>query len=247
MPIPAAIALFHQLQPDMIVDGAYRGWVAGFHGTTYQGQPVAWDLDLPGHRLALYFLASAWSRSSPWEPPVRQVVALQQAMPETLDPGFWTAEPDLDAVHDRIRDLHHEVEIADDRHPGRTPRLDALHSFRVIAHRFASIEETLHLLRDGALDAHQAFDRLHRIRGTGNRDNAWSIKILLIFRELRCQGWDGIPGAACCVPDQVVRSFYDQHGLHLPTGVLAASARIHADFGDLYDLPPFHAMLNPGG
>lgn len=237
------IAHFKEAYPDLVTSsGTYCGWVSNFHGATYDGQSVGWDLNTPEDRFALYCLASAWSRSGRWEGPVRLALAMSIEDGEFRDPRFWAKE-DAGRLNEALTDLIDRggrlAAIRDARNA--SARIDCAASFKVIGEQFDFIEETVERLRLGMDGPAETVKRLRSVSGTGYGDRTWRIKIPLILRELRCAGWTEIPNSCCCVPDARVTNAYNRLGERLPTDLLRASAQIADDFGDLYDLPPFFA------
>lgn len=229
----------------LLEDGSYRGWVRGFHGATWRGQWAEWDLSDPRYRFGLYCLASAWSRTGRWEGPVRLALAMAAEPDRWLNPDYW-ARIDISGAKNSLYELvtrgEQGVKIPGGRNA--TARTDCAASFTSIAAHFPVIEKILADLNSGRLSAVMAKAKLREIPGTGcDMQHAWDMKIHLIFRELRCAGWSGIPGEVCCVPDARVRKVYDKIiGDSLPVDHFQASRQIYQDFGDLYDLPPFLAL-----
>ena len=224
------------LMPTIVRNEAYEGWVSNFHGAKLAGKPVSWDLSNPKYRFGLYCLASAWSRSSRWEGPVRLVLAMASKADQYLDSTWWRSGCTKNDWQDILARCS-LVEIPEGR--PSTPRIDCIKSFEVISANFDKIEAIVTSLDSGRITPRQAYNDMRKIRGTGFGTRAWRIKIPLIFRELRCQGWSGIPGSCCCVPDVRVIRTYATTGINLPTDVLDASQQIYADFQELYDIPPF--------
>jgi hypothetical protein len=228
----------------LVDNGSYRGWVRDFHGARWRGEPVGWNLRDARCRFGLYCLASAWSRTGKWEGPVRLALAMAGEPERWLDPTLWSHLA-LDEAVQKIHELtglgEREAHIPNGRNA--TARADCAGSFVATGKWFPYIEQTVADLNSGHIDAIEAKMKLRAIRGTGkDSEHAWDMKVHLIFRELRCAGWTGIPGEFCCVPDGRVRAVYKTAlGNSLPIDHSAASQRVYRDFGDLYDLPPFFA------
>lgn len=85
------------------------------------------------------------------------------------------------------------------------------------------------------------YANVRQIKGLGGPNRALDKKLLLIMRELRCQGiFDSIPGELCCVADTKVRRVYEESGWGaLSLDSRKASQQIYQDFGDLYDIAAF--------
>jgi len=227
---------------EYVTDGKYVGWVTRFPNTLYKGQSVRWNLKTAKHRFALYMLASAWSRNGKWEGLVRMAVEMTEgANQDWLDPDYWRSNPkNLEqSFSEMLQAARANVAIENGRNA--TAREDCVDSFISIARRINEIEAALGLAGpNDRFDGKEAYQQMRQFKGTGVGTNAWKIKILLIFRELRCQGFGHFPGCLCCVPDQRVRNYYAANIGALPINDLEASARIYHDFGDLYDLPAFY-------
>ena len=219
-------------------DGTYSGWVTTMHGGTLDGAPVSWDLGRRDHRFGLYLLASTWSRTGRWESGARLAVALNAEPERFLNPRTWV---DADNAGAAFSDLRVIAATRASLPRGRPVaiRSDCQQSFFAVSVNADFIEATVADVRDGRTDTATAFRQLRRITGTAARGNRWNVKIPLIFRELRCQGWSRIAGESCCVPDVRVRATYRELHRPLPVGVLAASRVVYSDFGDLYDIPAF--------
>ena len=221
----------------LAADGTYAGWVSAMHGGTVDGSPVHWDLNRRDRRFGLYLLASAWSRAGRWEGGARAALAMASEPTRFLNPTTWTDDDAAGAFSELQVIAATRVRIPGGR-PARL-RSDCVSSFFAVAVNLDHIETTMADLRSGRMNASAAFRLLRSIKGTAARGNCWNIKLPLIFRELRCQGWREIPGDLCCVPDVRVRRTYRRLGHRLPTDVRAASRIIYRDFGDLYDIPAF--------
>ncbi|MCP3868638.1 MAG: hypothetical protein GY703_11185 [Gammaproteobacteria bacterium] len=237
------IGQFRDNYPNLVrADGSYIGWVSSFHGATYDGQPVSWDLDQSRYRFGLYCLASAWSRSGRWEGPVRLLMAMSMEDGDYLEPTYWAnGNPNRIAEDFEYLVKRGGAAAQIPRARNASARQDCVASFMTIGREFDFIEETVQRLHGGQGDPGETVRRLRSIIGTGFGNRAWRIKIPLILRELRCAGWDGIPGESCCVPDIRVANTYARYGCFLPGDLLMASAKIYEHFGDLFDLPPFFA------
>lgn len=237
--IPTTLSQFaqHPLRPGIVnSDGSYRGWVQTWHGGHLPDHHMhRWNLDEPRFRFGLYALASTWSQSGRWEGPASLLMAASTDPDRFLRPEAWIGP--AGGAFDALTAIALTAELPGNRQ--FTPRHDCLERFRCVAQNFAAIDAVIHRFRDGAMTNVQAWAALRAFPGTGNGANTWKVKIPLIFRELRCHGWATIPGTVCSVPDTRVRETYQAFDAPLPVDVLAASAKIHEDFGDLYDIPAF--------
>jgi hypothetical protein len=230
----------------------YSGWVANFNVPLTDGTVLGLDLKRERDLFLLFVLASAWSRTGPWENAVYFVVWMKLFKKDSpalwLDDGFVQAE--MESAPTSLRQTLEQC-LDPTARKKISFRSDLYFSVRTLASHWHLILEQLRLMQQ--TQCYEDFFRFMRsIEGLGSGQKRMLIKIPLIMRELRCQLYPGIPGEYCCVPDArvylAIKKMRIEHGLFIrlcaPYGgeiqnLLKASAKLYRLFGNLYDLPLF--------
>ena len=207
----------------------YAGWVNA-SGSQGNNLPLKLDLTKEWDVFCLFVLASAWSRTGPWEYAVYFVERLRTTFNNIKNIDIKTLRKDCDSFVQKQDDLKIRKRLAF--------RTDLYPSLEVLRQSWSEVEKKL----DNSGKSGDWVGFVHYIReikGLASSGKRMKIKIPLILRELRCQNvYDNIPGDLCCVPDQRVKDAYQMIG-NFPNDFLKASRRIYEDFGDLYDIPAF--------
>lgn len=223
----------------------YRGWVSDFNIIVDSNRRMRLDLSVEEDLFLLFVLASAWSKTGPWENAAFFTTYLKESKKNKIE--LWL---DDNFLQQEIcsRDVN-AMNIAN-RCNGVTVRKkvsfrrDYYNSIKVLAENWSNIKAKLKMASEQN-DFMIFINYLSTIEGLGAGKNKMRIKIPLILRELRCQGiYDNIPGELCCVPDERVKVSAVKIGIKLPhinsmKSLLKASKIIYDNFGDLYDIPLF--------
>lgn len=247
--------LINKINPN----GSYRGWVSDF-GFTYgdnpaTAQPMQLDLSTDTDLFLLFVLASAWSRTGPWEN-----AAILTAYLKHMRWSNYQAWTDIDTVNGRREEA--QAALLNETFYYTLPtrrkvafRSDTFTSIGVLANHWNDIFRSLIALRGQGLEGPwiDFMNDLRIIEGLGVGTRRMMIKIPLILRELRCGGgdWANIPGRLCCVADaRVIEAAGNISGMPILNpqirhtgnpigGLINASTAIYENFGDLYDIPLF--------
>lgn len=221
----------------------YKGWVADF-GLVDKATNKAIGLNLKnGNDLFLLFvLASAWSKTGPWENAVFFTTYLKFKNSQITD---WL---DKNFVQNEINSREDNAKNIIEATAGIVPRSkvafrkDFYSSVAILAENWEEIKEKMHESAQKS-DWLIFINYISQLKGLGAGNNKMRIKIPLILRELRCQNiYPNIDGKYCCVPDERVKEAYKAIGEKIPQDYLKASEFIYSDFKDLYDIPLFAYM-----
>lgn len=231
----------------------YVGWVSDFHFAFDDGRQMSLNLKSDKDLFLLFVLAVAWSRSGRWENAAYFVAYLKRQNYDVAE--HWTESAFVENLKQKRYKTASELTnycVGIKSRVKISFRVDIYDSIVVLAQHWKEIRSVLS-------ESHQAGDYypfieyMRSIRGLGVKDNRMNMKILLILRELRCQGvYENIPGEFCCVPDERVKNACKELNITLPAitttkGLVRASTILYQCFGDLYDIPPFaYEDLMPG-
>jgi hypothetical protein len=232
--------------------GQYIGWVSNFNVPLRDGTVLRLDLAQENDLFLLFVLATAWSRSGPWENAVYFVTWMKLFKKDS--PLFWLDERlVLEEKLQSNESLQRTMERCLNPSARRkiSFRSDLYASVKVLAYNWARIVDELQLMQKDR-DYKNFFEFMRSIKGLGEGERRMLIKIPLIMRELRCQLYPDIPGEYCCVPDarvyEAVTALKAERGMTITLNrahgkdvqnLLKASSKIYDLFGDLYDLPLF--------
>jgi hypothetical protein len=232
--------------------GQYIGWVSNFNVPLRDGTVLRLDLAQENDLFLLFVLATAWSRSGPWENAVYFVTWMKLFKKDS--PLFWLDERlVLEEKLQSNESLQRTMERCLNPSARRkiSFRSDLYASVKVLAYNWARIVDELQLMQEDR-DYKNFFEFMRSIKGLGEGERRMLIKIPLIMRELRCQLYPDIPGEYCCVPDarvyEAVTALKAERGMTITLNrahgkdvqnLLKASSKIYDLFGDLYDLPLF--------
>ena len=190
-------------------DNQYAGWVNA-SGSNGDNLPLKLDLMKEWDEFCLLVLASAWSRSGPWENAIYFVERLRTNFNSIKNIDIKTLRKDCDSYVQK----HKHGDILEDAVKVRKKlafRTDLYSSLEVLCQHWNEIKRELgkaDKLRDWVGFVHYIRD----IKGLASNGNRMQIKITLILRELRCQNvYNNIPGDLCCVPDKRVKEAYQGH------------------------------------
>ncbi len=219
----------------------YRGWVTNFNlKYNIDGTVVKLDLHKEKDLFLLFVLASAWSRTGPWENAVFFTTYLKF---KNYDIEKWQnnsfVEEEMNNRYINCQEIINKVSGIEYRQKV-TFRKDLYNSVYILANKWEEIKFHMNIASQNQ-DWKTFIDFLSSIEGLGSAKNKMRIKIPLILRELRCQNiYHNINGKYCCVADKRVRDTYNNY-LHnkLPQDYIKASELIWDDFGTLYDIPAF--------
>jgi len=221
----------------------YRGWVTNFNlKNNIDGTVVKLDLHNEKDLFLLFVLASAWSRTGPWENAVFFTTYLKYKDYdiEKWQDDFFIKDEIINKA-DNSRKITNEVYFINYKERQKISfRKDFYKSVHILAVRWQEIKEYMSKA-DKKSDWKIFIDYISSIEGLGSGKNKMRIKIPLILRELKCQNiYKNIDGKYCCVADKRVRDTYNNY-LHnnLPQDYIKASELIWVDFGTLYDIPAF--------
>lgn len=219
----------------------YRGWVQDFGLKEKSTQRrVGLDLSEENDLFLLFVLASAWSKTGPWENAVYFTTYLK------LDKDFKISNwLDQNFVEKEIALKNENTEKVANSVIGIVPRKkiafrkDFYSSVMILAKNWDTIKCKLDKSYESS-NWKVFIDYISEIEGLGAGSNKMRIKIPLILRELRCQDiYPNIDGEFCCVPDERVKQAYKAINETMPQDYLKASKFIYQDFKDLYDIPLF--------
>ena len=212
----------------------YKGWVSDFCLTHISTDTsISLDLTKETDLFLLFVLASAWSRTGPWENAL-----------------FFTAYLKLNydiqkVLNQKIKIIPNEFNFNENDFSGINPRktvsfrTDFYDSVDVLLNNWDDIKKVLQI-SEKVSNWKIFIEYISSIKGLGANNNSMKIKIPFILRELRCQKiYSNIDGKYCCVADERVRKAYRFMKRKLPLDYLEASKKIYKDFGDLYDIPAF--------
>ncbi|MEI8376943.1 MAG: hypothetical protein WCF95_00230 [bacterium] len=218
----------------------YKGWVDNFNLKNSNNEQMRLDLSKEEDLFLLFVLASAWSKTGPWENAAYFTAYLKFANKSDIE--LWLNQ---DFIGEEICQKEYNAHSIIKEYTGIESRKkvsfrkDFYLSVGVIARQWHEIKEKL-LESNQKSDYIIFIDYIRQIKGLGTKDKSMRIKIPLILRELRCQKiYPNIEGAYCCVPDERVKSSAKELGIKLPNDFLKASKVIYENFGDLYDIPLF--------
>lgn len=215
-------------------NGCYKGWVCDFrlkHEPT--NTLLGLDLNKESDLFLIFVLATAWSKTGPWENAL-----------------FFTAH--LKISYDIEKVLSRETQIIPNQYKfnekdysGIIPRKkvsfrkDFYDSVEVLIDNWDDIKKVLQISEK--VNNWKIFiEYISCLNGLGANNNNMKIKIPFILRELRCQKiYSNIDGKYCCVADERVRKAYKSMKKTLPKDYLEASKVLYKQFGDLYDIPAF--------
>jgi len=218
----------------------YKGWVADF-GLVEKATNKAIGLDLKNENdlFLLFVLASAWSKTGPWENAVFFTTYLKFKNYKITD---WLNK---NIVQNEIHSRENNAKSIIDATAGIKSRSkvafrkDFYSSVAILAENWEEIKAKMNESAQKS-DWLIFIDHLRSLKGLGEGTNKMKIKIPLILRELRCQNiYPNIDGKYCCVPDERVKEAYKSIGEKMPHNYLKASEYIYKDFKDLYDIPLF--------
>jgi hypothetical protein len=218
-------------------DNRYAGWVNA-SGSNGDNLWLKLNLKKEWDQFCLFALASAWSRTGPWENAVYFVKIIRKNFSNVKDIDCVALRKHGDSYVEK----HWKELIAEGKTRKKLAfRDDLCPSIKVLCKNWNGIKQQLD--KSGKSGDWEGFVRYMRgIKGLGSGERSMNMKIALVLRELRCQNvYSNIPGDLCCVPDERVREAYKMIG-SLPGGsplYISASRKIYKDFGDLYDIPAF--------
>lgn len=224
------------------IDNKYNGWVCDFGYLLPNGKRMSLNLENEIDLFLLFVLASAWSRTGPWENAAFFVGYLKYLEYNSISEY---------AKLDKIISSKNEIESFLNECSGIKVRRkvsfrkDIFDSIKVLYGEWSDIKRILQVSEESK-DFMRFIEYMRSIEGLGSGSKKMLIKIPLILRELRCQDiYRHIPGDYCCVVDQRVKVSASNLGLKLPSAVtsiktlLKSSKIIYENFGDLYDIPLF--------
>lgn len=223
----------------------YQGWVSDFNIIRPNGTKMYLDLNNENDLFLLFVLASAWSKTGPWENAAFFTTYLKENQKVKTD--LWLDDLFVQSeIENREKNAKRIVKLCN----GLTSRnkvsfrVDYFSSITILSKNWITIKEKLQ--ESNLKNDYMIFIKyLASIDGLGSGQKRMRIKIPLILRELRCQKiFNNIPGEFCCVPDERVKESAKRIDLRLPTvnsleNLFRASAIIYCQFGDLYDIPLF--------
>jgi len=248
----------------------YAGWVSAFHIKLPNGESMKLDLSQKKDLFLLFVLAVAWSRLGQWENAACFVTYLRY-MSKNEGKDYdnykcWAGEGRSEDIKTEILASYREVikNFVFDTNPRKriTFRGDIFKSIGILADNW---DDKINIIRElkkaGEKGTYRKFMlEMRRIEGLGSGKKKMMIKIPLILRELRCQGfYSNIPGELCCVPDERVTNvcigddgplYYKPESIikfnsitskdeNVIDKLCEASAKIYEMFGDWYDIPLF--------
>ena len=224
---------------------AYTGWTADFHISVCGKESIRLNLEEEEDLFLLFVLASAWSKTGPWENAAYFTVYLKASNKDKVE--LWLDEAFVEEEKQKRKNAASEIVS---QCTGVIPRKkisfrqDYYTSMVVLAKEWEHIKAQLY-----QAEKNKEYDTfiqyISSVSGLGAGRNKMRIKIPLILRELRCQNvFQHIPGKYCCVPDERVKVTCKELGIYLPAinsikNILKASEIIYDHFGDLYDIPLF--------
>lgn len=221
---------------------SYKGWVTDFNLINNEDSSII-KLDLRNEKdlFLLFVLASAWSRTGPWENAVFFTTYIK--LKKDFNINTWS---DSKFIKNEIFNKDKNCKEILEQVSGILPRKkvafrnDLYNSVFILAQNWLQIKSKL---KDAYVSNNWKLfiDYLSSIEGLGSGKKRMRIKIPLILRELKCQNiYNNIDGKYCCVADERVRKTYIEYfSEKLPLNYLKASEIIWNDFGELYDIPPF--------
>lgn len=215
-------------------ENKYKGWVYDFRLVHVpSNQKLGLDLRKENDLFLLFVLASAWSRTGPWENAVFFTAHLKMQYDiSNLIQNKESINPNLHKF-----DINSYKGI--DSRKSVFFRKDLYNSVDILIKNWSDIKQHLEVANQTG-DWLSFIKYISSINGLGTNNKKMRIKILLILRELRCQKiYSNIDGKYCCVADARVKEAYKTLNLRLPVDYIKASQVIYNDFGDLYDIPPF--------
>ena len=242
----------------------YGGWTSDF-GITFQDDgKIALNLDKSpkqsNDRFLLFVLAVAWSRTGQWENAAYFVSYLIKKGNPWNTPEYWKVAKnraiELNSKKINAQETQEAAKMKSKKFDSverKAPRKniafreDIFESIGVLAEHWGKIESRLQQLR-GEKDPETwktFMGYIREIEGLGVGKNRIYMKIPLILRELRCQGWTEIPGEFCCVVDaRVLDACADididlsRHGNTIDH-LISNSSKVYEKFRNLYDIPLF--------
>lgn len=222
-------------------DNNYNGWVTDFNLKNISDNSIV-QLDLHKEKdlFLLFVLASAWSKTGPWENAVYFTTYIKN---KDKDISVWKDGKYIDAEIKRKSQSCQEISNKVYGIKSRKKisfRKDFFKSVHILAKEWQEIKKYMDLANEKC-NWKIFIDYISSIEGLGSGKNKMRIKIPLILRELKCQKiYSNIDGKYCCVADERVRKAYTNYlGRKLPQNYLKASEIIWNDFGTLYDIPAF--------
>ena len=223
----------------------YIGWTADFRFKLPNGENMKLDLNLDKDLFLLFVLASAWSKTGPWENATFFAGYLKYKAMD--DYRLWCGKDEVTILINKIKyDVEAFVKLCQGINPRKKVsfRKDFYNSVSIIANEWDVIKNKLEQSEEKA-DYTIFINYISEIKGLGTGTNKMKIKIPLILRELRCQSkYSNIPGKLCCVPDARVIKAAKVFNIKLPSinsikSIFKASNIIYENFGELYDIPLF--------
>lgn len=226
-------------------ESKYRGWVYDFNIRLQDKSVMKLDLADEEDLFLLFVLASAWTKTGPWENAAYFTTYLKVSKKASRD--LWMNE---EFVSNEVLNRNINAQSIVNSCTGFKSRIkvyfrkDYYNSITIIAKNWEEIMDKLKTA-EREQDYMIFISYISNLKGLGTGSNKMKIKIPLILRELRCQDvYKGIPGKLCCVPDARVEKAAKAIGIKLPTissinSILKASEVIYINFGDMYDIPLF--------
>ncbi len=223
----------------------YLGWTYDFGLKTPNGEPMRLNLNEESDLFLLFVLASAWSKTGPWENAAYFVTYLK--LSAKTDKEYWLLDANIEKEKaSKEKNAKHVSEtcLGIKARKKVSFRKDYFASIKVLASNWDKITQSLND-SENQNNFEEFIKVISELAGLGAAENKMRIKIPLILRELRCQNaYKNIAGKLCCVPDARVIQACKELGIDLPIvnsteSLFKASAIIYENFGDLYDIPLF--------
>ena len=222
-------------------DNNYNGWVTDFNLRNNDNKSaIKLDLHKEKDLFLLFVLATAWSKTGPWENAVffttyiklKNIGVKQWCNIEFVKNEINKKNISCQEITNKVSGINYRKKISF--------RKDFYNSVYILANKWQEIKDYMEI--SSQKQNWKIFiDYISSIEGLGSGRNKMRIKIPLILRELKCQNvYPNIDGKYCCVADERVRKAYSNY-LHknLPQDYLKASEIIWNDCGTLYDIPAF--------
>lgn len=239
----------------------YCGWVSDFGLKFKDEKKIELKLDQENDRFLLFVLAVVWSRTGQWENAAYFVSYLIHHGAPKNTKEYWKILKNCNKERE-IKKVSAPKTQADASMKSKSSdslkkegprsaisfRKDIFKSINILARKWDDIENELKKLRGQKSNADGwigFMNYLRGIEGLGGGKKKIFMKIPLILRELRCQGWKEIPGEFCCVVDARVIKACEEVDIELSkhssniNGLIRNSKKVYAKFGDLYDIPLF--------
>ncbi|MCI5911737.1 MAG: hypothetical protein MRZ46_08865 [Oscillospiraceae bacterium] len=224
-------------------DNKYSGWVSNFNlSMLSDNSQIKLNLNNEKDLFLLFVMASAWSKTGPWENAVFFTTYIK--LKQNWEIEDWQnnkyIETEAKNNNENCKNTFKQV-TGIQCHKTKEPyfREDFYNSVKILANNWQTIKIKLdesNKKRDWKI----FIEYISSIEGLGTGKNKMRIKIPLILRELKCQNIYNIDGRYCCVADKRVRDTYNNYiGEKLPSNYIKASEVIWNDFKELYDIPAF--------